>query len=160
MARFAASEGVERVCLELHPGMTVYNTHTLLRLRAAVGPTLAANLDPSHLFWQGMDPLAVIGALDDAIGYVHAKDTVIDDNNRRLNGIMDSRFPGRPADMPWSFCTMGFGHDAAFWKQFVLKLRAHGYDGVLSIEHEDPLLLPIDGVRKSVRFLETVVPVE
>jgi sugar phosphate isomerase/epimerase len=158
LAAFARAQGVERICLELHPGMTVYNTHTLLRLRAEVGATIFANLDPSHLFWQGMDPLAVIAALGNAIGYVHAKDTLIDLNNRALNGIMDSRWPGRPGDMPWYFCTMGYGHDAGFWTAFVLKLRAHGYDDVLGIEHEDPLIIPIDGVRKSVHFLETVVP--
>ena len=160
MATFAKAQGVERVCLELHPGMTVYNTYTLLRLRDAVGPIIAANLDPSHLFWQGMDPLAVIAALGDAMGFVHAKDTLIDQTNMALNGMLDSRWPGRPAEMPWNFCTMGYGHDAGFWKSFVLKLRAHGYDGVLSIEHEDPLLAPMDGVRKSVRFLEMVVPDE
>jgi sugar phosphate isomerase/epimerase len=160
MATFAKAQGVERVCLELHPGMAVYNTYTLLQLRDAVGPLIAANLDPSHLFWQGMDPLAVIAALGDAIGFVHAKDTLIDHTNMALNGMLDSRWPGRPAEMPWSFCTMGYGHDAGFWKSFVLKLRAHGYDGVLSIEHEDPLLAPMDGVRKSVRFLEMVVPNE
>jgi sugar phosphate isomerase/epimerase len=132
----------------------------LLRLRNAVGPNITANLDPSHLFWQGMDPLAVIAALGDAIGFVHAKDTLIDRTNMALNGMLDSRWLGRPAEMPWYFCTMGYGHDAGFWKPFVLKLRAHGYDGVLSIEHEDPLLAPIDGVRKSVRFLEMVVPDE
>ena len=158
MAAFAAAQGVERVCLELHPGMSVYNTYTLLRLRAAIGPIVAANLDPSHLFWQGMDPLAVIAALGDAVGFVHAKDTLIDHTNVALNGVLDSRWLGRPADMPWYFCTMGYGHDAAFWKAFVLTLRAHGYDGVLSIEHEDPLLDPLDGVRKSVAFLEAVVP--
>jgi sugar phosphate isomerase/epimerase len=140
--------------------MTVYNTYTLLRLRDAVGPIVTANLDPSHLFWQGMDPLAVIAALGDAIGFVHAKDTLIDRTNLALNGMLDSRWPGRPAEMPWYFGTMGYGHDAGFWKSFVLKLRAHGYDGVLSIEHEDPLLAPLDGVRKSVRFLEMVVPDE
>jgi sugar phosphate isomerase/epimerase len=107
-----------------------------------------------------MDPLAVIAALGEAIGYVHAKDTLIDRTNMALNGILDSRWPGRPAEMPWYFCTMGYGHDAGFWKAFVLKLRAHGYDGVMSIEHEDPLLAPPDGVCKSVRFLEAVLPNE
>jgi len=160
LAAFAAAEGLERVCMELHPGMSVYNTYTLLRLRQEVGPRVAANLDPSHLLWQGMDPLAVIAALGDAIGYVHAKDTIIDQNNRALNGILDSRWLGKPAEMPWYFCTMGYGHDAGFWKAFVLKLRAHGYDGVLGIEHEDPLVSPLDGVRKSVEFLNAVVPAE
>lgn len=158
IAPFAAAQGVEHVCLELHPGMSVYNTHTLLRLRHEVGPIIAANLDPSHLFWQGMDPLAVIAALGDAIGYVHAKDTRVDDSNKALNGMLDSRWMGRPSEMPWYFCTMGYGHDAGFWTAFVLKLLAHGYDGVLSIEHEDPLLSPLDGVRKSVRFLNEVLP--
>jgi len=160
LASVASAQGIKHLCLELHPGMAVYNPYTLHRLRDAVGTVVAANLDPSHLFWQGMDPLAVIATLGDAIGFVHAKDTLIDRTNMALNGMLDSRWPARPAEMPWSFCTMGYGHDAAFWKAFVLKLRAHNYDGVLSIEHEDPLLTPIDGVRKSVRFLRAVVPNE
>lgn len=158
LAAFAREQGVERVCLELHPGMAVYNPHTLHALRAAVGSTVCANLDPSHLFWQGMDPLVVAPLLGDAIGHVHAKDNLLDRANIASNGVLDARWMGDPKEMPWYFCTLGYGHDAGFWKAFALKLLACGYDGALSIEHEDPLLPPLDAVQKTVRFLAEILP--
>ena len=66
-AAFAAAHGVEKIALEMHPGFCVYNPETLLRLRKAVGPLIGANFDPSHLFWQGIDPAAAIRALGEAI---------------------------------------------------------------------------------------------
>ena len=72
--KFAADHGV-KVAIEMHPGFVVYNPETMLRLRAIAGPSVGANLDPSHLFWQGIDPIAAIRVLGDAIHYVHAKDT-------------------------------------------------------------------------------------
>ena len=72
-ARFAADHGVT-VALEAHPGFLVYNVETLLKLRAAVGSTIGINFDPSHLFWQGVEIPAAIGALGNAIFHVHAKD--------------------------------------------------------------------------------------
>jgi sugar phosphate isomerase/epimerase len=62
----------------------VYNVPTLLKLRQATHPIVGANLDPSHLFWMGADPLAAIDALGDAIHHVHAKDTYLNDGALNL----------------------------------------------------------------------------
>ena len=78
---FAKEHGVDKIAFELHPGFCVYNTESMLKIRKAVGPELGANFDPSHLIWQGMDPVACIRALGDAIFHFHAKDTKIDKYN-------------------------------------------------------------------------------
>jgi sugar phosphate isomerase/epimerase len=171
VAEIARSSGVTQICLEMHPGMMVSNPHTLLRLREAIGPRIAANLDPSHFFWQGMDPLVGIAALRGAIGHVHAKDTYVSKSNVAVNGVLDGRWvnlavqaDGASApsvavrDLPWYFCTLGYGHGSEYWSAFVATLLANGYDGTLSIEHEDPLIAPADGVAKAATFLGAIVP--
>lgn len=170
IAAEAQTAGVERICLEMHPGMTVSNPDTLLRLRAAIGPVIAANLDPSHFFWQGMQPLVAISELCGAIGHVHAKDTYVNRARVAVNGVLDGRWANLAVpsalghssiavrDLPWYFCTIGYGHGREYWAAFVATLAANGYDGVLSIEHEDPLIRPEDGVRKAVEFLDPLLP--
>ncbi len=154
---FAARQGV-RIAIEMHPGQVVYNTRTLQRLRDIAGPNLGANLDPSHLFYQGMDPLVVIGALgDDFIFHVHAKDTRLDPQEMALNGGLDTRPMDQPGRRAWDYRTVGFGHDALWWRDFVSALGLVGYQGVLSIEHEDRLMGAAEGIRKSVEFLEPIV---
>ena len=77
LARLTKARGVERFALELHGGQLVYNVPSLLKLRQAIGPMFGANLDPSHLFWMGADPLAAADALKGAVHHVHAKDTML-----------------------------------------------------------------------------------
>ena len=154
----AEAAGVERLCLELHGQQAVYNVASLLRLREAVGPLVAVNFDPSHLFWMGADPLQAIAALGDAIGHVHAKDTRIDPVNAGRDSLIDTR--------PWRMCgvapgvnvTLGDGHPASWWERFCRALAAAGYDDVLSIEHEDVSLPPKEGVKRSVELLRDVMP--
>ncbi len=155
MADVAKSEGVRQLCFELHPGMCVYNVSSFQRLRAAVGPMIAANLDPSHFFFQGMDPLAVIRALGDAIGYVHAKDARVEPYNLAVQGALDLH-PGKPVrDLVWAYRTLGYGHGVQFWGEFVSALRSVGYDGVLSIEHEDPLMDAEEAICRAVDLLKS-----
>jgi len=54
--------------------------------------------------------------------------------------------------------TLGLGHDDAWWRKFCAALRAVGYDDVLSIEHEDMTMTPLEGVRRSVELLKRVMP--
>src|SRR5215471_9452017 len=75
-ARFAANHGV-RIAIEMHPGFVVYSPETMLRLRSIAGPFVGCNYDPSHMFWQGIDPIAAIRVLGDCVFHVHAKDTQI-----------------------------------------------------------------------------------
>jgi sugar phosphate isomerase/epimerase len=152
----AAGHGV-RVALELHPLQLVFNVPTLLELRDAVGPTVGANLDPSHLFWQAMDPLAVIPALGAAVHHVHLKDTAIVPEEVALAGVLDVRSQEDPAHRAWNFRTVGSGHDRAFWAAFVETLRGVGYDRTLSIEHEDRSLDPLAGVEESAAVAREVL---
>lgn len=150
---FAEAHGV-RVALEIHPGFCVYNTSTLLRLREAVGPVIGANLDPSHLFWQGIDPVAAIRALKGAIYHFHAKDTKIDKYNTAVNGVIDSAPLSDLGDRPWIFRSVGYGHDASVWKDIFSALQNSGYDGIISIEHEDGLMTQKEGLEKAIKCLK------
>jgi sugar phosphate isomerase/epimerase len=141
-----------RLCFELHPGTCVYNVHTFERI-AELGENLAVNLDPSHFFWQGIDPLAVVERLGDRVGFVHAKDTLERTRNRSLNGVLDCRWPGDPEEMPWNFATVGSGHDRDWWTEFVAALAAAGYDGPVSIEWEDPFVDAEESLREAASCL-------
>lgn len=154
-----ANEVGVRLALEMHPGMIVYNPATLLRLRAAAGEAIGANLDPSHLFWQGIDVIEAIRELGraGAIFHVHAKDTYVDPINTRRNGNLDPSPYEAVAERAWTFRTVGYGHDEHFWRRFVSELRLAGYDGVLSIEHEDPLMSVREGISRAVEMLNRCV---
>jgi sugar phosphate isomerase/epimerase len=155
----AMGEGVERLCLELHGHQAVYNVATLQRLRAAVGPVVGANFDPSHLMWMGADPIAAVRALGGAIHHVHAKDTRIDTANAAVNSVIDTTPMGDLRARSWGYVTLGIGHGESWWREFCIALRLAGYDDVLSIEHEDMLLPPDEGVRRSVALLRAVANV-
>ena len=153
-AAFASGQGV-RVAIEPHPGFVVYNTATLLRLREAVGENVGANFDPSHLFWQQIDPLASARALDGAIFHVHAKDTGFFPDRLALDGVLETRTD--PDERTWIFRSVGDGHPVEFWRELVAALRAAGYDGALSIEHEDPLRSREDGLARAVATLRAAL---
>jgi len=155
-AKFAKDHGV-KIGFEMHPGFVVYNTETLLRLRKACGSNLGANFDPSHLFWQGMDPIASVRALGKAIFHVHAKDVKVYEENSRVNGVLDTKHYGDEINRSWIFRTCGYGHGFDWWKDFVSTLRMVGYDGTLSIEHEDSLMSSFEGLNKAVDFLTEVL---
>lgn len=149
---FAREYGV-RLGFEMHPGFVVYNPRTLLRLRDAVGEAVGANLDPSHLFWQQIDPIVAIGELGPAIYHVHAKDTAIDPWNTSRNGVLDIVTDGDAGERSWAFRSVGDGHGLSFWKRFVEALQLAGYDGVLSIEHEDRLASVEVGLDRAIATL-------
>lgn len=153
---FAKKCGVKKIALELHPGFCVHNTATLLRLRNAVGEIIGANVDPSHLFWQGMDLLEVIRELgkNKAIHYFHAKDTEIIKHNVNLNGVLDTTNFADMENRSWMFRTLGYGHDELLWKQIFSALIIAGYDGAISIEHEDGLMSPKEGLEKAVQLVK------
>ena len=155
-AAFARDHGV-KVAFEAHPGFIVYNPETLLRLRAACGDNLGANFDPSHFFWQGIDPVKAVRALEGAIFHVHAKDTGMYPVNGDVNGYLDTKHYGDEKNRSWIFRTVGYGHGMEFWGDFVSTLRMCGYDGVLSIEHEDSLMTPQEGLEKAAAFLKSAI---
>jgi len=156
-----------RCAWEAHPGFCVYNPVTLIELsrRAMTSaglkgkPVLGANLDPSHLFWQGIDPILAAQMLGEAglLFYVHAKDTELDRNEGPRNGYLDARPYSALNTRSWNFRTCGDGHGHEFWKPFVSMLRRQGYDHVLSIEHEDALMSVDEGFLRAVRFLKEAI---
>ena len=165
-ATLAKDNGV-KVAWEAHPGFAVYNPDTLIRLSKAATKAagirgrspLGCNLDPSHFFWQGIDPIVATRAVADAglLYYCHAKDTELDPIEGPTHGYLDARPYSDGTNRSWTFRTCGYGHGDEFWKPFVLTLRRCGYDGVLSIEHEDPLMSIEEGFEKAVAYLSDVI---
>jgi sugar phosphate isomerase/epimerase len=133
-----------RLCLELEPGSAAFNVTTVERL-LEIGPVLAVNIDPSHFLWQGIDSVAAVARLAGRIGFAHGKDTVLLPERVALDGLLD-----RTA---WRYTTIGHGHDAAWWSAFIGALRAAGYDGVISVEHEDAEVSPEHGIVEGARAL-------
>jgi len=155
---FAAERGV-RIAFEAHPGMTVHNPEDIVRLRKAGGRNLGANLDPSHFFWQGIDPVAAARYLGEhkCIFHVHAKDCRIDPHNSAVTGNLDIKSYADVGKRSWVFRTVGFGHGDEFWKPFISMLATYGYDGVISIEHEDSLMSLNEGLEKAVAYLRDLL---
>jgi sugar phosphate isomerase/epimerase len=139
-----------RLCLELEPGSAAYNVSTVERL-LEVAPNIAVNVDPSHFFWQGIDPLAATAQLGARIGFAHGKDTMLDEGRVALDGVLD-----RSA---WRYASVGYGHPAGWWTAFVSALQEAGYDEVVSVEHEDDAVAPEDGIATSARALLSAIGV-
>lgn len=150
-----------KFCIEMHPGFVCYSNDTLLKLRNGVenGEYIGANFDPSHLWWQGIDPIAAVRQLarEGALFHVHAKDTRVDPYNSALNGNLDAKSYGDIQNRSWVFRSVGYGHGIEWWKAFCSELRTCGYDFVLSIEHEDGLMSPMEGLRKALEVLKMAV---
>jgi sugar phosphate isomerase/epimerase len=155
-AKFAADHGI-KIAIEMHPGFVVYSPETMLKLRSIAGPSIGCNFDPSHLFWQNINPIAAVRLLGDAIFHVHAKDTQLYPANLPLTGVLDTKPYTDEPRRGWIFRTCGYGHSAEWWKEFVSTLRMFGYDNVLSIEHEDSLLSTEEGLRKAAVFLNELI---
>ena len=156
-AAFAKAHGVTKIAFEMHPGFAVYNPETLMKMRAAVGDVIGANFDPSHLIWQGIEPVAAICYLQGAIYHFHAKDTKIDKINTAKIGVLDTKHYGDELNRAWVFRACGYGNDATYWKEIVSALRLTGYDKVMSIEHEDSLMSIDEGLTKAVDFLKPIL---
>ena len=154
---FAKAHGVTKIALEMHPGFCVYNPETLLRLRREVGDVIGANFDPSHLIWQGIEPVAAIRALKGAIYHFHAKDTKVDKYNTAKFGVLDTKHYGNEENRSWIFRAVGYGNGAEYWREIVSALRLAGYDKVMSIEHEDSLMTPEEGLTKACEFLKPLI---
>ncbi|OJU15740.1 MAG: xylose isomerase, partial [Clostridiales bacterium 43-6] len=156
-AEFCKAHNVTKIAFEMHPGFCVYNTTSLLKLREAVGDSIGANFDPSHLFWQGMNPTECIKELAGAIYHFHAKDTRIDHFNTAKKGVLDTGHYGNILDRSWVFRTVGYGSDETVWKDMMSALAATGYEGAVSIEHEDGLMSVKEGLEKAIAFLQKVM---
>ncbi|MFW5433764.1 sugar phosphate isomerase/epimerase family protein [Paenibacillus apiarius] len=155
---YATERGL-KIALELHGGFSVHSPGTMLRLREAVGEAVGANLDPSHMWWQGIDPVQAIRILgqENAIYHFHAKDTTLDPINVNKHGITDMQSYSMMLDRAWQFRTVGYGHDMKTWADIISALRLIGYDYVVSIEHEDGLMSIDEGFTKAVQNLQPIL---
>jgi sugar phosphate isomerase/epimerase len=167
-----AADADVKVCIEMHPHNVVYNPATMLRLAEQINAThVGAEMDPSHLFWQGIDPVAAIEELGELVYNAAAKDTRINEA-ARVNGVLDDRHtrvrphePGAvslggrytlsrwPENASWDFVAVGRGHDLEFWTRFLAALQKVDPDMAVNIEHEDRELGQIDGLRFAARTL-------
>jgi sugar phosphate isomerase/epimerase len=154
----AEQQGV-KIALEMHGGFSVHTPGTALKLRAAAGNAIGVNFDPSHMWWQGIDPVLAINALGraGAIHHFHAKDTSHNTQNTAIHGVTDMQSYTNMLDRAWQFRTVGFGHDLKVWADMMSELRLVGYDHVISIEHEDGLMSIEEGFTKAVANLKAVL---
>jgi sugar phosphate isomerase/epimerase len=126
---------------------------------------VGAEMDPSHLFWQGIDPVAALERLGGLVYNAAAKDTRIN-AAASINGVLDDRFgrvapqdPGAvslggrytlsrwPQDSSWDFVAVGRGHDLAFWSRFLQALQNIDAEMAVNVEHEDRELDQLEGLR-------------
>ena len=155
LVKLAEDCGIERIALENHGMQLVYNPETLLRLREAVGPMIGMNLDPSHLFWMGGDPIEAARVLGEhgAIYHIHGKDSRPERRYWQPNGMLDTKPIDAFARRSWNYVAVGAGHDAKWWKEFFSVVRMSGYDEEISLEMEDLTLSMLDGHLASLQVL-------
>src|SRR5712671_1786646 len=158
-AKYARSHGIKRLAFEMHPNFVVYNPFTLMKLREAVGEEIGANCDLSHLFWQGCDPVEVIHFLgkQGALFHAHMKDTVFFPENVNKYGVLNFAFETSELDLASeTFRAVGYGHSASLWKSIIKAYMDIGFEGILSIENEDPILAGEVGVERAAYVLKNV----
>ena len=156
IVKLAESCGIEKIALENHGMQLVYNPETLLRLRAAVGPMIGMNLDPSHMFWMGGDPFESARVLGEhqAIYHIHGKDSRPERRFCGPNGMLDTKPIEAFRDRAWNYVAVGAGHSLQWWQEFFSVVRMCGYDDVVSLEMEDLTLSMLDGHLASLKTLK------
>lgn len=162
MGKYAEDKGV-KVAMEMHGGYSVHSPATAIRMREQTGcKALGANLDPSHMWWQGIDPAQAARYLSskDCLFYMHAKDAAIDPNYVSYYGVTDMQSFGTAFGRAWQFRTVGFGHDLKVWADLFSTMRSVGYDDFVSIEHEDSYMSVEEGLDKAVANLRQVLLVQ
>lgn len=148
-----------KIGIELHGGFLAHTPYTMLKLRDAAGKNIGCNLDPSHLWWQGIDPVGAIKILgkEQAIHHFHAKDTYLDQDNINMYGLTDMQPYDQVQTRAWTFRSVGCGHSMTEWSNIISALRLYEYDYVLSIEHEDPLMSISEGFDRAVTNLKSIM---
>jgi len=167
-----AADADVKVCIEMHPHNIVYNPGTMQRLATEINAThVGAEMDPSHLFWQGIDPVAAVNHLGSLVYNAAAKDCRINEA-AKVYGVLDDRHErvrpdepgvislgGRytlsrwPRNASWDFVAVGRGHDVAFWAEFLQALGKVDPDMAVNIEHEDQELDQLEGLRFAAQTL-------
>lgn len=155
LTKIANSYGVTKLALEPHGCQLVHDVENFYKLREAChgDTTIGFNLDPSHLFWMGANPIAVIRALGKDIYHVHIKDVRIE-KPAEINTLLDGKHVLDFAKRSWNFAIPGYGHDEHWWNEFIVNLKMVGYDDVLSIELEDYTIPTLTAIEKTVKLLK------
>ena len=156
---YAEDKGV-KVAMEMHGGYSVHSPATIIRMREETGcKALGANLDPSHMWWQGIDPAQAAQYLgkEGCLYYFHAKDAAINPVLVSYYGVTDMQPFSNAFGRAWQFRTVGFGHDLKVWADLFSTLRSVGYDDIVSIEHEDSYMSVEEGLDKAIFNLKQVL---
>lgn len=160
-----------KVALELHPQNVVFNPATMRQLVELTGATnVGVELDASHLFWQQMDPVAVVRNLGDLVFHAAAKDIRVNPHVA-IEGVLDNSFrrldPSEnrvnlggdewvnewPKPSSWDFVAVGKGHDAAYWAEFLKALYEVDPNMIVNIEHEDVSMGRVEGLEFASKVL-------
>ena len=159
IARLARNCGIEKIALENHAMQLVHTPETLIRLRLAVGDIIGMNLDPSHLFWMGGDPIAAAKLLGQhhALYHLHGKDSRPEPGRIEPNGYLDTKPIEAYARRSWNYVAVGRGHDVNWWRQFFAAARQAGYDDYVSLEMEDMSLSVEEGHLVSLKTLKDAI---
>jgi len=154
----AEAAGID-IGIEMHGGFLVHTPYTMLRLREEAGKAIKNNYDPSHMWWQGIDPVAAIKILgkENAIAHFHAKDTYLDQENINMHGLTDMQPYGDVQSRAWTFRSVGMGHSVDDWADMISALRIYGYDHAVSIEHEDPIMSVDEGLTRAITNLQSIM---
>lgn len=146
----AAEAGV-RFALEVHPGQIAYDLHSADRTIEALDSReeVGFTFDPSHLHWQGVDPVEFLRRFPDRIYHVHMKDIALNLNGR--NGLLCSYFPYGDPRRGWEFRAPG--HGGLDWEGIIRALNQIGYDGPLSIEFSDAGMQRDYGAEEACKFV-------
>ncbi|MDQ8736412.1 sugar phosphate isomerase/epimerase [Paenibacillus sp. LHD-38] len=158
MGRYAASRGV-RIGIEMHEGFTVHAPSDVLRLRQAVGEAIGCSFDASHMWTQGIDPVAAVKILGfaGAIYHFSTKDMMFSKDNLNLYGLLDPKPHEQPQYRSWFYRTIGYGHDLKTWSDIISALQLAGYSGGIHIEQHDPLIPALEGFTKAARNLRELI---
>lgn len=156
MAALAKNCGIEKIALENHAMQLVHTPEALIRLRFSVGDIIGMNLDPSHLFWMGGDPIAAAKLLGEhhALYHLHGKDSRPESGRIEPNGYLDTKPIEEYASRSWNYVAVGHGHDVNWWRDFFAAARQAGYDDYVSLEMEDMSMPVLDGHLYSLKTLK------
>jgi sugar phosphate isomerase/epimerase len=152
-----AAEHAVRIAIEPHPGFCVYHLPSFWRLWEVCRGSVGVNLDPSHLLWQGADPIVWIRELSELVLHVHAKDVRRHAGNLARTGVLDTVDLDNAPRRAWTFCTVGRGSGQIRWDAVIAALADAGYDGTVSIEQHDPELDPAAGLGHAVDVLAPLI---
>lgn len=154
-----SSEQGVKIGIELHGGFLCHSPYTMLKLREATGKAIGCNFDPSHMWWQSIEPVAAIEILgeNNAIHHFHAKDILLNQENMNMHGMLDMQPYSDYETRAWSFRTVGFGHSLEDWKLIIDTLKHQGYNYSISIEHEDLLMSIDDGLNEAMSNLTKII---